>query len=56
MTASDVEQPYLTVDVDDRGSVCWVVVGGGQRVECASGVRALAVLEAMCRSGGGVVP
>jgi hypothetical protein len=48
--------PYITVQRDDRGGVCWVVVGMGTEVRCYSGQRALDVLRMICASRGINVP
>lgn len=59
MTKSSLSQcsdgnrkPYVTVGTDQRGSACWVVVGNGIMIECATGERALSELNAMLVSGG----
>lgn len=50
-TAASFEQSadrcYITVGTDHRGSAIWLVVSPDQVIECSSGHRALAVLEAM---------
>jgi hypothetical protein len=50
--AQSAQLPYITVGQDMRGSVCWLVVAQDQIVECLSGSRAVAVLEALLRSKG----
>ena len=45
-------QAYITVGLDLRGSVCWLVVTADQIIECFSGERALAVLQAVARAKG----
>jgi hypothetical protein len=49
-------EPYLTVGTDDHGNTCWVVVGTGCRVHCATGQRALEILETLARSTGSEPP
>jgi hypothetical protein len=49
-------EPYLTVGTDNHGSTCWIVVGGGCRIGCATGQRALEILEALTRSSGNEPP
>lgn len=48
--------PYLSVGTDERGSVCWEVVGTDLRICCCSGHRAMEVLRAVCRSKGFTLP
>ena len=48
--------PYLTVGLDERGSTCWQVISSDLRICCCSGVRALEVLQAVCRSKYSSVP
>jgi hypothetical protein len=48
--------PYVTVQADERGSACWVVVGRDSKVRCYSGQQAISVLEMLCRSKGIRVP
>ena len=45
-------EPYLTVGKDDRGSACWIVVGVGCRVYCATGQRSLEILALLAKSAG----
>lgn len=47
---------FITVGRDYRGSVVWLAVAPGQIVECVSGHRAVAVLQAMAQSRGLSVP
>jgi hypothetical protein len=42
--------PYITVGIDCRGSTAWKVVTADQIIECISGQRAVAVLEAAIKS------
>ena len=49
-------EPYLTVGTDDHGNTCWVVIGTGCRVHCATGQRALEILETLARSAGSKPP
>jgi len=49
-------EPYLTVGKDDRGSACWIVVGAGCRVYCATGQRALEILASLAQSAGSETP
>jgi hypothetical protein len=44
--------PHITVGRDMRGSGCWLVVTSDQIIECFSGERALAVLQAVARTKG----
>jgi hypothetical protein len=44
--------PYITVQRDDRGGVCWVVVGRDVACRCYCGQRALDVLRMICASRG----
>jgi hypothetical protein len=55
-SVQDDSVPYITVQRDDRGGVCWVVVGMGTEVRCYSGQRALDVLRMICASRGINVP
>lgn len=48
--------PYVTVHTDDKGGVCWAVVGMGKMVRCYTGERAIAVLQWMCSAAGVVTP
>jgi hypothetical protein len=48
--------PFITVGKDDRGNCCWIVVGVGCRVQCATGQRALEILEAITRTAGNDAP
>ena len=38
--------PYITVGLDDRGGVCWLVVTADRVITCADGETALAELRA----------
>jgi hypothetical protein len=49
-------EPYLAVGTDDRGSACWIVVGVGCRIYCATGQRALEILASLARSAGTETP
>lgn len=49
-------QPYLTVGTDSRGSTCWFVVTKDMRLSCSSGVRAVELLRAVCKSRGITTP
>jgi hypothetical protein len=40
------DQPYITVGLDDRGSVCWLVVTADRVISCSCGETALAELKA----------
>ena len=51
-SANGAQLPYITVGQDMRGSACWLVITPDQIVECLSGSRAVAVLEAVLRSKG----
>jgi len=42
---------YITVGTDHRGSACWLVIAPDQVIQCSSGHRAVAVLEALVISG-----
>jgi hypothetical protein len=42
--------PYITVGVDCRGSTAWKVITADQIIECVSGHRAVAVLDAAVRA------
>jgi hypothetical protein len=44
--------PYITVQRDDRGGVCWVVVGRDVACRCYCGQRAIEVLKMICASRG----
>jgi hypothetical protein len=48
----DDSMPYITVERDDRGGACWLVVGRDSSVRCYSGHHAIAVMEMLCRSKG----
>jgi hypothetical protein len=51
MTTAQLNQSaYITVGRDMRGSGCWLVVTADQVIECVSGERALALLEAAIKS------
>lgn len=41
--------PHVRVGVDERGGVCWEVVGPDEVVRCWSGSRAPEILEKMLR-------
>jgi len=45
-------EPYLTVGKDDRGHACWIVIGIGCRVQCATGQRAVEILALLAKSAG----
>ena len=48
--------PYITVAVDERGSVVWQVVTASIAVNCYCGVRATEVLRRVCQTKGIKVP
>lgn len=49
-------EPYLTVGTDDHANTCWIVVGAGCRICCATGQRALEILASLARSAGTETP
>lgn len=44
--------PYIRVARDERGSACWEVVNGDQRIRCASGHKAVEICKALRRMKG----
>jgi rhodanese-related sulfurtransferase len=44
--------PYVTVGTDVRGSACWLVVDRDVVIECASGNRAVAVMQELMKTKG----
>lgn len=52
LQSGHLDNPYITVGKDSRGSVCWMVVAPDTEVHCTCGNRALDVYRALCRSRG----
>lgn len=50
------QAPFITVGLDGRGSVCWLVVTADQLITASSGSSALMILEAVLRSRGLPMP
>lgn len=44
--------PYVTVGTDARGSVCWLVIDRDVVIECATGERAITVMNALMKAKG----
>lgn len=44
--------PYVTVGTDSRGSVAWLVIHRDIVIECASGERAITVMNELIKSMG----
>ena len=44
--------PYITVGTDVRGSAVWLVIDRDIVIECATGARAVAVIEHLITSKG----
>ena len=55
-SAQDDFVPFITVQTDNRGSACWVVIGRDVGVRCYSGERAIQVMEMLCTSRGITLP
>jgi hypothetical protein len=44
--------PFITVDRDQRGSLCWLVVGRDVACRCYSGERAMQIMLMLCKAKG----